>query len=323
MAKIDTQSQRDNLDKLRGRFQKLYQERMPVLKDYEKLTSNAVHSLLGETMPAMQDMYAKAKGMTDVYSGDFVPATQRYLKSAEEYDTPERRAEASGRAMADVTTAGEAARQGALERLEAYGIDPSQTRGAALDQNMRVNSALEAVKQGRDAATGVEERGRAYVSDALDKGRDLVTGATALYGTGSNMANAAIGTANQTSNLWASIYGTPRENLKDQEQLLNDTVNAKATETQLKIANKGAGGGAAAGIGAGLGAVAGGVGGYFASGGNPMGAFAGANFGSQLGSSVAGGGGGGGMSAMPFYGGYDKATTGGGATDHAWSNEYW
>ena len=92
MAKIDTQHQRDSLDQLRSRFQDLYVKRMPILKSYEKLANTTVHSLLGETMPEMQRLYGQAKQIGDEYSQNFVPATERYLQSAEGYDTPERRA---------------------------------------------------------------------------------------------------------------------------------------------------------------------------------------------------------------------------------------
>jgi hypothetical protein len=292
MAKIDTQHYRDDLDTLRKKFRELYNERMPALKDSEKLTNNAVSNLLGESLPAMKQLYSQAKGMGDAYEKDFLPATSDYLRSAQGYDTAERRTEASGRAMADVTTAGETARAGALQRLESYGIDPSQTRGQALDQNLRVQTALDAVKQGRDAEMDVEERGRAYTRDALGMGQGLVAGQQALSGTAAQIGGSAVGAGDQNARLWAGIYGTPVENLEARHGLINSGVAAKMDETKMKLAAKGGEGAAMAGIGQAVGTIGGGVAGYFASGGNPFGAMAGAQAGSTLAGGVTGGGGG-------------------------------
>lgn len=283
MANFDTESYRGDLDKIRQKFKSHYNARMPVLNNYEQVINSNLSELLGSTMPTVADMMTQAGELGDRYNEDFAPAMSRYLQSAEGYDTPERRASASGRAMSDVMTAGEKARDAAISNLESYGIDPSMTRSAALDQDLRVQSALEAVRQGNEAALGVEERGRAYVSDALDKGQQLLQGQTSLAGTASNIALGTQSAANQTAQVGSHLFDTQTANLGSQAGLVQANEQMKLEEANFKQAKSNAKSASTmAGLG-GLGQLAGVAGGatlgYFASGGNPMGALYGAQAG--------------------------------------------
>jgi hypothetical protein len=303
MAKFDTQSYRDANDQLRSRFQKLYVQRMPQLRQYENMVNTTLHDLLSQTLPQAANMFAESNKIGEAYTGDFLPASQRYLQSAEGYDTPERRMAASGRAMSDVETAGEASRQAALDNLESYGIDPSQTRGAALDQNVRLQTALEAVRAGNEASRNVEETGRRYVSDAIDKGAALPGAQVGMTGAAHGMLTSGVNAANQVFQTGANVFGTPTQNLTAQQNIIQANEAMKLEEAnfkQTKSAQHAAGvAGGMAGIGQLAGTVAGGALGFAATGGNPFGAMYGAQMGSQLGGSA--GGAGGGITAGMIY----------------------
>jgi len=287
VAKLDSQNWRDQFDQLRGRFQKLYEERGDDLQNYENTVNTSLSDLIGETLPAAKQYFDEARDLGDVVSKDYAPAVSEYIQNARDYDTPEKRAMARQGAMTDVMTAGDAARKAAMDRLESYGIDPSVTRSASLDQNARLQTALEAVRQGRQAGLDVEERGQQYLSSALQAGAQAGGLGLSAGQTGAGMLQSATQTANQVGSTWANIWGTPAQNLEAQKGLIESSLNAKATEVASKQAAQGAKGSIAGALGQTVGMVAGGAAGYFGSGGNPMGAMYGAQTGGELGGQAA------------------------------------
>jgi hypothetical protein len=307
VAKLDSQDWRDQYDKLRSRFQKLNEQRRPELRNYENITKTALSDLIGEVVPGAKSYFDQAHGLGDVVDQQYAPGVSEYIQSARQYDTPERRQEASGRAISDVMTAGDAARRGALDRLEAYGIDPSVTRSAALDRNARLGTALEAVKQGRDAATGVETRGRAYMSDALQTGAQAGALGIAAGRTGGDLLSSGVNAANSASELWANIYGTPVQNLQNQKDLISSSLSAKNMEVASKQAAKGMSGNPVGQIGSLVGMAGGAALGSF---GGPMGMAMGANLGASLGGGLGGAAGGGGTGGgMGMAGNYSGLPT--------------
>lgn len=300
VAKLDSQDWRDQYDKLRSKFQKLYQDRMPKLKEYETMVNSSLSDLLGETVPAAKSYFDQANGLGEFVTNEYTPALNEYMQSARDYDTPERRAEATGRAMADVQEAGNAARTSALARLESYGIDPSVTRSASLDANARLQTALESVKQGRDAATGVEERGRMYMSDALDKGATGAGLGISLGRTGTDMLSNNVNATSGVMRNIADIYGTPTENLNNQRDLIKGSLDAKIQEVQSKQAASD--GGAWGKIAGTVGTIAGiGLGSFAGAGG--------AALGGQIGGAIGNAAGG--------------NATAGGSQNARWTNEYY
>lgn len=288
VAKLDSQDWRDQYDQLRKRFQQLSQERGDDLKNYENTVNQSLSSLIGETLPAAKQYFDEARGLGDVVTNDYAPAVSDYIQKAREYDTPEKRAMAREGAMTDVMTAGDAARKAAMDRLESYGIDPSVTRSASLDQNARLQTALEAVRQGRQAGLDVEERGQQYLSSALQAGAQAGGLGLSAGQAGFNVLNSATNTANAVGSTWANIYGTPVQNLEAQKDLITSSLNAKATEVASKQAASSSEGSPWGALGQTAGMLAGGAAGYFASGGNPMGAMYGAQMGGQMGAQAGG-----------------------------------
>lgn len=279
-TKFESQPYRDKLDVVRDQFKQLYDQRMPVLGNYEDFAKTALDTLIGETAPMARDMYRTA--------ANYTAETSDFLKSAQEWDTPERRQAERGKAMADVTAASEAARNNAISQLEGFGIDPSQTRSASMDQNLRVQSALEAVRAAKTAETTVEGQGREFTAQALGlKGQATqqqaqagATGANILsndFTQSANMVGTGINVANAGSNLLSARSG-----------VVQNTAALKQAEQASKAAAKAGESAGWAGIGSAVGMAAGaGLG--FAAGG-PMGAMMGAQIGGSLGGTAAGGG---------------------------------
>jgi len=147
--------------------------------------------VLDVQLPTMRAQYEQAQSDRERYVNIFRPFEDRFAKEAEEYDTPERRERAIGGAIGDVSTAFDAQRRNALQRLESYGVDPSQTRNAALDVGVRTQQAIAQAGAAQTARNRVEDTGRALRSDVINMGRGALSNAAGFYGQAVGSGSAA------------------------------------------------------------------------------------------------------------------------------------
>lgn len=129
----------------------------------------------------------------------YQPLEDNLVQEFQSFDTPERRAEERGRAMADVNASFDAQRRNALQRLESYGVDPSQTRNAALDIGVRTQQAAAAAGAATAADRATEQTGRALRAEALNIGRGYPSNVAGSYGQSIQAGNSMVGNANQTT----------------------------------------------------------------------------------------------------------------------------
>jgi len=281
MPEFHAQEYIDQLKPIRDQFKKLYDERMPILNDYEDFAKTTLDTLIGETTPMARDIYRQA--------ANYTAETSNFLRSAQEYDTPERRADARGKAMADVTSASETARTNAISQLESFGIDPSQTRSASMDQNLRVQSALEAVRAAKAAEGEVETRGREYTAQALGLQGDALGRLGQAGSTSAQMLGNDVTQAGNVTNLGINVGNAGQGMIDNRLKTVLSSADLKQAEkasAQAAKAGKGASGWA--GIGQFVGTVGGAALAGYASGGNPMAMQAGAQAGGQLGGQAGG-----------------------------------
>lgn len=130
-------------------------------------------NIMGMQLPAMEEMYNAARADRQRYETEFVPRQDQVIGEAFAYDTPERREQEAARRQADVRSAYESQRQNALQQLEGYGIDPSQTRFSAMDLGYRAQEAAQQAMVANQARYDVEDRGRQMKYDALNLGAGL------------------------------------------------------------------------------------------------------------------------------------------------------
>ena len=107
------------------------------------------------------------------YEELYQPLEEQYLQDVAGYDTASRRTSASAAAQAEVASQAEASRTNALRRLESYGVDPSQTRNAALDSGIRMEEAKAKALAGTQARRDVESTGLAMKEGTVGAGRAL------------------------------------------------------------------------------------------------------------------------------------------------------
>jgi hypothetical protein len=155
--------------------------------------------VLGVQLPIMEEQFKNAQEDRARYEQTYLPIEQNLINEFQNYGTPERMQQERGRAIADVSAGFDAQRRNALQRLESYGIDPSQTRSQALDVGVRTAQAA-AQAAAADAATQrVENTGRALRAEAINIGRGLPSQVAQSYGQSIGAGQAGIGGANQTT----------------------------------------------------------------------------------------------------------------------------
>lgn len=138
------------------------------------------------------------------YEQIYQPLEDTLTKEFQDYNTPERQGLERGRAIADVNTQFDAARRNALQRLESFGVDPSQTRNAALDLGTRVQQAAAQASAASNATRNTEATGRALRAEALNIGKGYPSNVAGSYGQALAAGNSAVGNANQTTSTSAN-----------------------------------------------------------------------------------------------------------------------
>jgi hypothetical protein len=184
IARIQAQTAREQLDWARQQ---------------DTMNRSTLNQVLGIQIPAMQDQFDNAREDRQRYEDVFRPIEDNLVTEFQNYDTPERRMEERGRAMADVTSTFDASRRNALQRLESYGVDPSQTRNFALDIGVRTQQAQAQAAAANSADRRVDDTGRALRADAINIGRGLPSQVASSYGQSVAAGQAGVGGANATT----------------------------------------------------------------------------------------------------------------------------
>lgn len=117
------------------------------------------------------------------YRGVYQPLENQLVRDARDYASPQREQYDMGRAGAEVAQQFNAQRQGALQNLEAFGVDPSSTRYAALDRQSRIAQAAATAGAENQARGQTEALGRAMRSEAINVGRGYPGQIAGTYGT--------------------------------------------------------------------------------------------------------------------------------------------
>lgn len=259
-------------------------ERGDAMGGFDQKMLGSIDNLIQQFAPEMKENFDFGKELRDIYQKDVVPATQRYMKEAEGYDTPERRAKEAARAQADVSQRAGQQEENQRDQLKRSGIDPNDPRYAKAMQADDANVAAQGAVASNQARYDVEDRGRAMRRDALQTGEQLGATGRAYTGTGAQFGQAipnSIGAGLQQN---AAVFGSEESNRAGQRNMLDNIISTRMSRWQAgSQARAAAGGGMAGGLGSAIGGIAGAaIGTWVAPGiGTAMGA--------QLGSSLGGG----------------------------------
>lgn len=179
--------------------QQTAREQLDWAREQDSFNRDLLQQVLDIQLPAMREQFETAQADRQRYEEFFRPFEDRWAQEAAEYDSPERRERERGAAIADVSSAFDAQRRNALQRLEGYGVDPSMTRNAALDIGVRTAQAAQQAQAATGATRRVEDIGRALQSDVINMGRGALTNAAGFYGQAVGAGGAAQQGAHSTT----------------------------------------------------------------------------------------------------------------------------
>ena len=179
--------------------QQTAKEQLQWARDQDTMNRETLSRVLDIQLPAMGASAQAAVKDRARYETLFQPLEENLVKEFQDYATPERQMMERGKAIADVSTAFDSQRRNALQRLESYGVDPSQTRNAALDVGVRTQQAAAQAAAASGAGRRVEDVGRALRAEAINIGKGLPSQVAGSYGTALNAGNSAVSGGAQTT----------------------------------------------------------------------------------------------------------------------------
>ena len=147
---------------------------------------------------------ADRKRYEDIYQ----PLEEQAALRAQDYNTPERQEYEAGKAEADVAAQFAQARQTAQDRLESFGVDPSQTRGGALDLQTRIAEAAAQSSAGNQARFRTEQYADQLMANAINTGKGYPQQVLAASGQAGQSGNQATNTGLANTASGANTMGT-------------------------------------------------------------------------------------------------------------------
>lgn len=235
-------------------------------QEQDAMNRQTLGRVLDVQLPIMQQQFDNAQKDRTRYEQTFQPLENNLISEFQSFDSPERRDMERGRAMSDVTQQFDAARRNALQRLESYGVDPSQTRNAALDLGTRVQQAAATAGAATAADRNVENTGRALRAEAINIGKGLPSNVAASYGQSLAAGNSGVGNANATTQTGVGALSSSLQGLQGAQGGYGQSANILSQGYNNQLAQWNANSGMVSGI---LGAAGSAAGMMLADGGTP------------------------------------------------------
>jgi len=168
------------------------------------------------------------------YDTTYVPAEDQFLQTAQSYADPAKVNDRAASAAGDVSQQFDVARANAQRQLEAYGVDPTQTRAAALDLSTRTQEAAARasamnVSRRQDAVTGQQMLGQAIGQGQQTAARGLQEQGLALQAGQSAVSNDLATTASGANTMGTAPQYT---------QIANSSLAGAASTTNSAYQNK-------------------------------------------------------------------------------------
>lgn len=206
-------------------------------KQQDQMNRATLNKVLDVQLPAMQQQAESAVKDRARYEQMFQPLEANLVKEAQDYATPERQMLERGKAIADVSSSFDAARRNSLQRLESYGVDPSQTRNAALDIGVRTQQAAAAAGAATQAGQNVQNTARALRSEAINVGKGYPSQSQAGYAGAVGAGNAAVGGGAATTGAGVGAFSSAIPWAQGAQAGFGQAANIKNTGFQNQMTN--------------------------------------------------------------------------------------
>lgn len=200
-------------------------EQLSWARQQDTMNREILNQVLDIQLPAMEASSEAAIKDRARYEDIFQPLEENLVQEFQDYDTPARRDQEQGKAVADVSATFDAQRRNALSRLESYGVDPSQTRNAALDVNVRIEEAAQQAGAATRAGQRVEDVGRSLRAEAINIGRGMPSQVAQSYGTALQAGQGAVAGAGATTASGVQAQGLANQSFSGAQQGFNQSAN--------------------------------------------------------------------------------------------------
>ena len=164
--------------------------------------------VVGSFLKTQEENQANAAKDRARYESIYQPLEDNLAADAASYASPERKEREMGRAQANVAQQFSAARRNAQRNLESFGLNPADTRYAALDIGVRAQQAAAAAGAGNAASDMVDATGRALRSEAINVGKGYPGQIAGTYGTALQAGSGANQQGLATTASGANTMGT-------------------------------------------------------------------------------------------------------------------
>jgi hypothetical protein len=168
------------------------------------------------------------------YKDIFQPQEASLAKEASEFNTAERQERYAAEKAQNVAQSMDVARQAALDNLEQFGVDPSQTRAQAMDRGSRLMQGVATASAANQGRTEAENIGRALREQAINVGRGVSANSLGQLAAGAAAGNQAVNTGLATTASGAQTLGTPI----DWSQMGNQSLATAGNLTNTQFGNQ-------------------------------------------------------------------------------------
>lgn len=165
----------------------------------QDVTDALTGKVVAQQLATQDQANAWAKEDRERTKSVFQPLQDDFIKTANEYDTPEKQAAAAAAAQAEIAKQSQVQGQVAQRNMASMGVNPNSGRFAGVTRAMDTDTALASADAGNNARQMVRDKAIALKGDAINMGNGLASSAAAAYGIGTNAGNSAVGN-NQSGN---------------------------------------------------------------------------------------------------------------------------
>ena len=148
--------------------------------------------VINQQLSSQDDAIRIAKADRARTEKTFQPIEDSFVKTAQEFDTPEKQAAAAAAAKADVLSNTTIQQQGLQRQMASMGVNPDSGRFQGIARANDTNTALAAAGAQNNARTMIRDKGLALKSDAINVGKGLPSSTISAYGLGTNTGNSAV-----------------------------------------------------------------------------------------------------------------------------------
>lgn len=175
-----------------------------VYEDNKAVGDQVIDFALGQ----MEKQSAWADSDRQRYEDIYQPLEEQAALRAQDYASAERQEVEAGKAEADVAAQFAQARQTAEDRLEEFGVDPSQIRAGSVDKGTRIAEAAAQASAGNQARFRTEQYGDQLTANAINTGKGYPTQVLGAAGQAGQSGNQATNTGLATTASGANTMGT-------------------------------------------------------------------------------------------------------------------